>query len=113
MRDCCEEASLLDARPSTPFRVLITCNGGPSINPSKRAIANQPPALRQTGTPGSAACAVPVKLRYDSCRLVDLENRVLGCEREGDVPGALIPYLCFEYLLRPRGRCCRYFITMP
>jgi hypothetical protein len=38
------------------------------------------------------------KLRFESCRLVDLENQVLGVEREGDVPGALIPYLYFEYL---------------
>jgi hypothetical protein len=38
------------------------------------------------------------KLRFDSCRLVDLENQVLGVERHGDLPGALIPYVYFEYL---------------
>jgi tetratricopeptide (TPR) repeat protein len=38
------------------------------------------------------------KLRFESCRLMDLENQVLGIERDGDVPGALIPYLYFEYL---------------
>jgi len=38
------------------------------------------------------------KLRFDSCRLVDLENQVLGVERQGDAPGALIPYIYFEYL---------------
>jgi tetratricopeptide (TPR) repeat protein len=38
------------------------------------------------------------KLRFDSCRLVELETQVLGVEREGDVPGALIPYLYFEFL---------------
>ena len=38
------------------------------------------------------------KLRYQSCRLVDLEQQVLGFEREGDVPGDLIPYIYFEYL---------------
>jgi hypothetical protein len=38
------------------------------------------------------------KLRFESCRLVDLETEVLGVEREGDVPGALIPYIYFEYL---------------
>ena len=38
------------------------------------------------------------RLRYDSCRLVDLENQVLGVERQGDLPGALIPYVYFEYL---------------
>ena len=38
------------------------------------------------------------KLRFDSCRLVDLENQVLGVERIGDLAGALIPYVYFEYL---------------
>ena len=38
------------------------------------------------------------KLRFDSCRLVDLENQILGLEREGDLPGELIPYVYFEYL---------------
>jgi tetratricopeptide (TPR) repeat protein len=34
----------------------------------------------------------------DSCRLVDLENRVLGVERQGDLPGEMIPYYYFEYV---------------
>jgi tetratricopeptide (TPR) repeat protein len=38
------------------------------------------------------------KLRLESCRLVDLENRVLGVERQGDLPGEMIPYYYFEYL---------------
>jgi tetratricopeptide (TPR) repeat protein len=38
------------------------------------------------------------KLRLDSCRLVDLEHRILGVERQGDLPGELIPYYYFEYL---------------
>jgi uncharacterized protein len=38
------------------------------------------------------------KLRLDSCRLVDLENRVLGVEREGDLPGEMIPYCYFDFL---------------
>ncbi len=38
------------------------------------------------------------KLRLESCRLVDLENRILGVEREGDLPGEMIPYVYFEYL---------------
>jgi tetratricopeptide (TPR) repeat protein len=37
-------------------------------------------------------------LRLESCRLVNLENQILGFEREGDVPGDLIPYYYFEYL---------------
>src|ERR1700693_4669504 len=38
------------------------------------------------------------KLRLESCRLVDLENRILGVERQGDLPGEMIPYCYFEYL---------------
>src|SRR5262249_10223053 len=38
------------------------------------------------------------KLRLDSCRLVDLEHQVLGVERQGDLPGEMIPYYYFEYL---------------
>ncbi|MGD0435591.1 MAG: ribonuclease H-like domain-containing protein, partial [Bryobacteraceae bacterium] len=37
-------------------------------------------------------------LRFDSCRLVDLENQILGVERQGDLAGELIPYVYFEYL---------------
>jgi hypothetical protein len=38
------------------------------------------------------------KLRFDSCRLVELENQILGVEREGDLPGEMIPYVYFDYL---------------
>jgi tetratricopeptide (TPR) repeat protein len=38
------------------------------------------------------------KLRFDSCRLVDLENQIFGLEREGDLPGEMIPYVYYEYL---------------
>jgi hypothetical protein len=38
------------------------------------------------------------KLRLESCRLVDLENQILGVERQGDLPGEMIPYCYFEYL---------------
>lgn len=38
------------------------------------------------------------KARLESCRLQDLEVSVLGLRRQGDVPGALIPGLYFDYL---------------
>ncbi len=38
------------------------------------------------------------KLRLESCRLVNLENQILGFNREGDVPGEMIPYYYFEFL---------------
>lgn len=43
------------------------------------------------------------KLRYASCRLVELERQILGHERVGDVPGELIPQLYFEYLRTRRA----------
>lgn len=43
------------------------------------------------------------KLRYESCRLVELEKQILGHERVGDVPGELIPQLYFEYLRTGRA----------
>jgi hypothetical protein len=38
------------------------------------------------------------KLRLEGCRLVQLEQQILGVFREGDLPGELIPYVYFEYL---------------
>jgi tetratricopeptide (TPR) repeat protein len=43
------------------------------------------------------------KLRLENCRLVNLENQILGIERQGDVPGEMIPYLYFEYLRTRRA----------
>jgi hypothetical protein len=43
------------------------------------------------------------KLRFESCRLVELERQILGHERVGDVPGAMIPQLYFEYLRTRNG----------
>lgn len=38
------------------------------------------------------------RLRLETCKLTDLESAVLGIEREGDVPGAEIPAIYFDYL---------------
>jgi len=38
--------------------------------------------------------------RLQDCRLATIESRVLGLEREDDVPGAFIPALYFDYLRR-------------
>jgi hypothetical protein len=38
------------------------------------------------------------KLRLQSCRLMDLEAQILGVERQGDLPGVMIPYCYFDYL---------------
>ena len=49
-----------------------------------------------------------------SCRLVDLENQILGVEREGDLPGEMIPYCYFEFLRTQRAfRWSRSSTTTP
>jgi len=104
MRDYSEEASLLDAvaRHLAPFRVLITYNGRsfdqPLLETRYRLNRSRPPFGKLEHLDLLHGARRLWKLRYESCRLVDLENQVLGFEREGDVPGALIPYLYFEYL---------------
>jgi len=109
MRDYCEEASLLDAvaRHLAPFRVLITYNGRsfdqPLLETRYRLNRSRPPFGKLEHLDLLYGARRLWKLRYESCRLVDLETQVLGFERNGDVPGALIPYLYFEYLRTGRA----------
>ena len=104
MRDYAEEASLLDAlsRHLEPFRVLITYNGRtfdqPLLETRYRLNRARPPFARLEHLDLLHGARRLWKLRFTSCRLVDLENQVLGVERHGDMPGALIPYIYFEYL---------------
>lgn len=104
MRDYGEEASSLDAltRHLEPFRVLITYNGRtfdqPLLETRYRMNRARPPFARFEHVDLLYGARRLWKLRFDSCRLMDLENNILGVERHGDAPGALIPYLYFEYL---------------
>jgi uncharacterized protein YprB with RNaseH-like and TPR domain len=104
MRDYAEEPSQLDAlaRYLEPFRVLITYNGRtfdqPLLETRFRLNRTRPPFARMEHLDLLFGARRLWKLRFDSCRLVDLENQILGIERQGDIPGALIPYLYFEYL---------------
>jgi uncharacterized protein YprB with RNaseH-like and TPR domain len=104
MRDYGEEASLLDAlsRHLAPFRVLISYNGRaydqPLLETRYRLNRARPPFTRLEHLDLLYGARRLWKLRFESCRLVDLENQVLGVERQGDLPGALIPYVYFEYL---------------
>jgi uncharacterized protein len=41
--------------------------------------------------------------RFVDCRLATLEREVLGHRREGDVPGAMIPSIYFDFLRRRRA----------
>jgi uncharacterized protein YprB with RNaseH-like and TPR domain len=104
MRGYGEEASLLEslARHLKNFKVLITYNGAAFDQPlleSRYRLNRAPsPFVRLPHLDLLHGARRLWKLRFDSCRLVDLENQVLGFERQGDIPGAMIPYVYFEYL---------------
>jgi uncharacterized protein len=104
LRDASEEASALArlAEYLARFEVLITYNGKVYDQP---LLENRFRATRTARQPFTRLPHLDVlfgarrlwKLRLESCRLVDLEYRILGVEREGDLPGALIPYYYFDY----------------
>lgn len=104
MRDYEEEASLLDAlaRYLIPFRALITYNGRtfdqPLLETRYRMNRARPPFSKLEHLDLLHGARRLWKLRFESCRLVELERQILGFERQGDVPGAMIPYIYFEYL---------------
>ena len=98
MRDYGEEASLL-ARLSeylARFDVLITYNGKtydqPLLETRFRMARARHPFDRLEHLDLLFGARRLWKLRLESCRLVDLENQILGVERQGDLPGEMIPY---------------------
>ena len=104
MRDYDEEPSALHALNEllARFTVLITYNGRSYDQP----LLETRFTMNRARTPFSRMEHLDLlygarrlfKLRLDNCRLVNLENQILGIERHGDVPGEMIPYLYFEYL---------------
>jgi uncharacterized protein YprB with RNaseH-like and TPR domain len=104
MREFGEEASCLSAlhKHLEQFEVLITYNGRtydqPLLETRFRMMRQRPPFSRLEHLDLLFGARRLWKLRFDSCRLVDLENQILGVERQGDLPGELIPYFYFEYL---------------
>lgn len=104
LRDHGEEASALAALEEDlrPFDVLVTYNGKsfdqPLLETRFRMSRMKPPFGRMSHLDLLHGARRLWKLRFESCRLVELENQILGVEREGDVPGELIPYLYFDYL---------------
>ena len=104
MRDLGEEASVLHALAShlAEFDTLVTYNGKaydqPLLETRFRMARARPPFGRMEHLDLLFGARRLWKLRFDSCRLVELENQILGMEREGDLPGAMIPYVYFEYL---------------
>jgi uncharacterized protein len=106
MRDFAEEASLLHALGGhlAQFDVLVTYNGKtydqPLLETRYRMARARPPFDRLDHLDLLYGARRLWKLQFESCRLVDLEQQILGFEREGDIPGELIPYLYFEYVRR-------------
>lgn len=104
MRDYSEEASLLHGISGllARFDVLVTYNGKtydqPLLETRYRMNRARPPFARMEHLDLLSGARRLWKLRFESCRLMDLENQILGIEREGDLPGEMIPYVYFEYL---------------
>jgi uncharacterized protein YprB with RNaseH-like and TPR domain len=104
MRDFGEEPSLLQAvaQHLDSFQVLVTYNGRSYDQP----LLETRYTLARTRHPFSRLPHLDLlygarrlwKLRLDNCRLVTLENEILGFERQGDIPGDLIPYYYFDFL---------------
>ncbi len=106
MREFGEETSLLHSltRHLEQFEVLITYNGRtydqPLLETRYRMVRARPPFSRLAHLDLLHGARRLWNLRFDSCRLVELENRILGIERQGDLPGEMIPYVYFEYQRR-------------
>jgi pentatricopeptide repeat protein len=109
MRDYSEEASQLAAlaRYLEPFDVLITYNGKsydqPLLETRYRMSRARHPFTRMQHVDLLYGARRLWKLRMESCKLTHLETEVLGIEREGDVPGSLIPYIYFEFVRTGRA----------
>jgi uncharacterized protein len=104
MRDYVEERSSLAALEShlKDFDVLITYNGKsydqPLLETRFRMNRMKPPFSSLSHLDLLYGARRLWKLRLENCRLIQLEEQILGVVREGDLPGDLIPYVYFEYV---------------
>ena len=109
LRDFDEESSALHALAEhlDQFDVLVTYNGRsfdqPLLETRYRLARRRPPFARLEHLDLLYGARRLWKLRFESCRLVELEQRVLGVTRVGDVPGEMIPPLYFTYLRTKRA----------
>jgi uncharacterized protein YprB with RNaseH-like and TPR domain len=104
MRDYGEEASQLHAlsRALEGARVLVTYNGKafdiPLLETRYRMARARAPFALMAHLDLLHGARRLWRLRYESCKLTELESRVLGLDRVDDVPGELIPYIYFDWV---------------
>jgi uncharacterized protein YprB with RNaseH-like and TPR domain len=109
LRDYGEEPSVLHSLTAylARFDVLITYNGKsfdqPLLETRYTMCRARHPFARMEHLDLLYGARRLFKLRLENCRLVNLENQILGLEREGDIAGELIPYCYFEYLRTHRA----------
>jgi uncharacterized protein YprB with RNaseH-like and TPR domain len=104
MRDYSEErASLSLLREMIEsFQFLVTFNGRHYDIPlleTRFILSRKPARIREMPNFDLLYPSRKIwKGAYENCRLVTLESRLLGVEREGDIPSEWIPQLYFEYI---------------
>ncbi|MBL8295722.1 MAG: ribonuclease H-like domain-containing protein [Bryobacterales bacterium] len=109
MRDFPEEPSMLAAiqEALADAQVLVTYNGKsfdiPLLESRYRLARARPPFGLLPHLDLLYGARRLWRLRFESCRLVELETRILGFERHGDVPGDLIPQIFFDYVRTGRA----------
>jgi uncharacterized protein YprB with RNaseH-like and TPR domain len=109
MRDYGEEPSMLSrlSEHLSQFDVLVTYNGKaydqPLLETRYRMARARHPFDRMQHLDLLFGARRLWKLRLESCRLVELESQILGVERQGDLPGEMIPYCYFGYLRTQRA----------
>jgi len=109
MRDYPEEPSMLAAigEALADAQVLVTYNGKsfdiPLLETRYRLARARHPFASLPHLDLLYGARRLWRLRFESCRLVELETRILGFERQGDVPGDLIPQIFFDYVRTGRA----------
>jgi tetratricopeptide (TPR) repeat protein len=110
LREPAEEASQLEGFTEwlSGFDVMVTYNGRafdiPLLETRYRLARMKPPFARLRHIDLLYSARRLWRLALERCRLQDLEVRILGFERVGDTPGALIPQLYFDFLRTGNAR---------
>ncbi len=109
MRDYDEESAMLAALAEelSRFDAVVTYNGKAFDIPlleTRYLLKRQRNPFSRMGHLDLLHCTRRLwRERMPNCRLGTLESDILGVERTGDIPGALIPQRYFEFLRSRRG----------